>query len=415
MTQTRYCCQSGLSRPYCSRRNCDLLVRDPLAHRLDLGDVGREIVARRQLDDDEDKDADADQRPHHDDEAADEKGEHVVRLSPIREPERVRAIHAEIGARLEIVGAVLRHVLQLVGDDHQLLDAGDDADREHLVRPERQDLVPDGFARRRRRRLAPFLLERHQLLDRVEVRLLAHLAARLRPKSPGRPLELVGRQRRELGRAHLRLQHRVLKPPPDRHLRLAGIDAVVENLALRRLDEERDADLLPVVADQLEHVGLLGLLAGRLDHDLQRPAVGQEPDAVRVALGQPEAVEKLVGEIGIVLRPLGLILVLEELRLRQHRVVRRNGHAVEDRVVDVVAVDRHRERPPEIGVAEKLAHDRIDVVQVGKERHPRALRPEPAAHLIAAPLLRLLQEGEVGEARDRRPAGRLRRRRPSPE
>ena len=33
--------------------------------RLDLGDVGREIVARRQLDDDEDEDADPDQRPHH--------------------------------------------------------------------------------------------------------------------------------------------------------------------------------------------------------------------------------------------------------------------------------------------------------------------------------------------------------------
>ena len=134
-----------------------------------------------------------------------------------------------------------------------------------------------------------------------------------------------------------------------------------------------DADLAPVVADQLEHVGLLGLLAGRLDDDLQRPAVRQKPDAVAVALGQAEPVEQLVGEIGIVLRPLRLILVLEERRFRQHGVVRRHRDAVEDRVVDVVAVDRHRERAAEIGVAEELAQHRIDVVQIREERDARAL------------------------------------------
>ncbi len=48
----------------------DLLVGDALAHRLDLGDVGGEVVARRKLDDDEDEDADSKQRPAHRDHAS---------------------------------------------------------------------------------------------------------------------------------------------------------------------------------------------------------------------------------------------------------------------------------------------------------------------------------------------------------
>ena len=54
-----------------------------------------------------------------------------------------------------------------------------------------------------------------------------------------------------------------------------------------------------MVLDELQHVGLLGLLARRLDHDLQRLTVRQEPDVVGAPLGQPQTIEQLVGEIGI--------------------------------------------------------------------------------------------------------------------
>ena len=118
----------------------------------------------------------------------------------------------------------------------------------------------------------------------------------------------------------------------------------------------------------------------------------------RVALGQAEAVEKLVGEVGIVLRPLRLVLVLEERRFRQHRVVRRDRDPVEDRVVDVVAVDRDRQRAAEIGVAEQLAQTGSMTFRSGKSATRAPFVAEPAADLVAAPLLRLLQEGEVGEA-----------------
>ena len=289
-----------LIEPVLLAQELDLLVRDPLAHRLDLGHVGRKIVARRELDDDEDEDADPNQRPYHDDETADEKSKHAGRSYSSQKVSGL--IDAEIGARVEVVGGVLGHVLQLVRDDHQLLDARHDADREYLIRPERQDLVPHRFARRHRRAQAPFLLQRHQLLHGFELGLFAHLATGLCPKPPRRPLELVGRERREFGRAHLRLQHRVLQAPPHRHLRLASVDAAIEDFALRRLDEELYADLAPVVADQLEHVSLLGLLACGLDDDLQRLAVRHKADAVAVTVGQADPVQKLIGQVRVVLQ-----------------------------------------------------------------------------------------------------------------
>ncbi len=54
----------------------DLLQVDGFALALQLGDVGREIIARRQLDDDEDDDADRDQCRDHDEEALDDIAEH---------------------------------------------------------------------------------------------------------------------------------------------------------------------------------------------------------------------------------------------------------------------------------------------------------------------------------------------------
>ena len=58
--------------------------------------------------------------------------------------------------------------------------------------------------------------------------------------------------------------------------------AAAEDVALRRADEQRDADLAPVIGDEFEHVGLQRAFAGRLDDDLRRASVGQQPHAVVV-------------------------------------------------------------------------------------------------------------------------------------
>src|SRR3546814_4262581 len=107
----------------------------------------------------------------------------------------------------------------------------------------------------------------------------------------------------------------VLGAEGDRHDRLAGEDAVAQYLALQRLGEELHADLPPGVADQLQHVDFLVVLAGGLDDDLQRAAVGQQAIAVAVALGQADLVEQRVGFRGV---EGGISLAVRRLRSEEH-------------------------------------------------------------------------------------------------
>src|SRR6185295_3463255 len=106
------------------------------------------------------------------------------------------------------------------------------------------------------------------------------LAAGLEVLAELRPLQLRLAGGRELVRARVRRGEAVLETAPDRHHGLPREHAVAERLALRRLAEQLDADLAPGLADQLEHVGLLGTLARGLDDDLERPAVGQPANTV---------------------------------------------------------------------------------------------------------------------------------------
>ena len=226
---------------------------------------------------------------------------------------------------------------------------------------------------------------------------------------PGRPLELFGVHGGEFCRAHRFVQERVFQAAPDRHLGGTRLDAIVEDLALHGLDEQPDTDRVPVVAHQFQDVDLLTLLAGRLHDDLHGAAVRQQPPAISVALVEAQIVEHRVRELGIVLGPLRPVFVPVERRLAQHRVVAGLGQPVEDGIVDVLAVDRHRQRAAEIGVAEELAPDRILDVEVGIERQARTLGRRPAAHLDAAALLPPASGRCSWRSRDRRPAGRIRR------
>jgi hypothetical protein len=68
-----------------------------------------------------------------------------------------------------------------------------------------------------------------------------------------------------------------------------------KTVAHEGLGEEAHADPAPAVADQLEHVGLLRHLAGGVDNDGERPAIGQQAEAVIVAPGEPDLVQQIVG------------------------------------------------------------------------------------------------------------------------
>ena len=75
-----------------------------------------------------------------------------------------------------------------------------------------------------------------------------------------------------------------------------------------------------MIVHQLQHVGLERALAGGLDDDLGAPPVGQQPDAVVVALVKAELVEQRVGLVGIELAPGVGIFRLEERAFGQDRV-----------------------------------------------------------------------------------------------
>src|SRR5688572_14350234 len=207
------------------------------------------------------------------------------------EPERVRAINAEKRPRIPVIEAALRDVHQRFARDHRLRHAGDHADRELLLGVQLEHRVPGALAVLAVRRLEPPAIQALQLLRFGHVHRLAGLAAGLEVLAPLRPLVLRLRGRRELVGAVLRRGEPVLDSAPRRHDGLAGIDAVAPGFALRGLAEELDAHLAPGLADELEHVGVLGRFAGGLDDELERPTVRQPADAV-VALLQADLVEQ---------------------------------------------------------------------------------------------------------------------------
>src|SRR3546814_572544 len=132
------------------------------------------------------------------------------------------------------------------------------------------------------------------------------------------------------------------------------------------------------------------------------PAVGQQAIAVAVALGQADLVEQRVGFRGV---EGGISLAVRRLVERavgQHQVVRRQAEAVVDDLVDLGAVDAERKRLAETGVAVQRAPYRVRHVEVRIERELRAAHRLPQPHVIAAALLRRLQEGVVGEVQSTR-------------
>ena len=189
---------------------------------------------------------------------------------------------------------------------------------------------------------------------------LAALALALDVIAPLRPLQLLLLDRRELLGAHVRRRNAVVEPRPDRHHRLPREHALAEHLALRRPRVERDADLAPAVADQLEHVGLLGALACRVDDDLQRLAArasSASPVASRAV--RPISSSSAFAAFNVELRPRIAVRLVEQRALRQHRVVRRLHEPEIDDLVDLVPVDPERQRAPEPDVAQQLAPGRV--------------------------------------------------------
>ncbi|MCY1242518.1 hypothetical protein D9M72_554830 [compost metagenome] len=139
--------------------------------------------------------------------------------------------------------------------------------------------------------MPPALQQLSQFDSGRQIRRLAHFAMGQVVEPPDRPLQLVVGRRRQLPRVHARGRNAVVEPEPHRHDDLAADSTAAERVALRGADEKRYPDLLPVVGDELQHVRLECAFAGRFHDDLRGPAIGQDANAVTIALRQARFVE----------------------------------------------------------------------------------------------------------------------------
>src|ERR1700730_6192866 len=131
-----------------------------LAGALQFGDVGREVIPWRQVDNREDHDTDRYQCRDHDQNAVHNVAEHLARFLSrcwrrdshrrrfrrrlgLVEPEPVRFVNTEIGSRIPIVDSLLGDISKFVVDHYRLQYASDGSDREHLVRPDLKDVPPN--------------------------------------------------------------------------------------------------------------------------------------------------------------------------------------------------------------------------------------------------------------------------------
>ena len=129
------------------------------------------------------------------------------------------------------------------------------------------------------------------------------------------------------------------------------------------------------------------MVAGRPSGSRRMPS---EPRLFR-----PTSSRSLFASFGSYCRPLGRVLGLEQLRALHDRVVGGFGQAQVDDLVELVTVDRQRQRAAEADVAHQLAPFLVARRQVGIEGDLRARAGLPQVDVDARCLGALLQEGVV--------------------
>ena len=244
--------------------------------------------------------------------------------------------------------------------------------------------------------MAPGLVQRIEPPRRFHIGRLACCAPGLVILAPFRPLQLLLAGGGEFGRAHIGRREPVFPARPDRHERLAGEDAVAQQLALERLGVQRYPQLQPAVADEFEYIRLFRALAGGLDDQLRRTAVGQQAQPV-IAPSEPCLVQQGIGRIGIVGRPALPDLFVVERASRKQAVVAGEREPEIDDLVDFLPVEAERQRPAHPAVPEQGPPDGVGGIEVRVKRRMRALARAPEADLVAARLLAALQEGHIVE------------------
>ena len=249
----------------------------------------------------------------------------------------------EVGVRAP-ENVLIGNVLQAVVDDHRMrrqpmvgIIGSSSAKKAKYALPSRAaSAVP----------VAACLNACQRSLERLDLtrRLHAALGAGDEPEAP-LPAPVVGAAafERELvpGAAP---EQRGAAQVPRRDGRLVGVEALALQGAVDQLAGAFDADLAPVVGDQLADRLLRPLQDADLDHQVEPLAVvGTPPEPVAVALVEPDGVEQPVGAV----RDAGQVVVVpglvEELHGVQGRRRVRVAEAEEHDLVHLLALQGHRQ------------------------------------------------------------------------
>ena len=145
---------------------------------------------------------------------------------------------------------------------------------------------------------------------------------------------------------------------PDRALHLAIGQPLDRNrVESTSLDGGIDADIAPVGCDHFADFGGQGANAqtGLFDQVGERLAILAQADALGILLIQAHLVQQLVGLIFVELRPGGAVFLLVILGGGHRAQLAHAGRAEEQALVDLVAIDGHRERFDEVRVIDDLS------------------------------------------------------------
>ncbi len=130
------------------------------------------------------------------------------------------------------------------------------------------------------------------------------------------------------------------------------------------------ANVAPVAAHHLgvlagddahAHTGVLNVVPEPL-------AVGAQPPAVAIALVQAHLVQELVPQVWIKLRPGGAVRFLVVLGVGHGGDLPHAGQAKEQALVDLFAVNGHRERPDKVGMLDDLCQHLVIGEKVLREQ-----------------------------------------------
>ncbi len=212
-----------------------------------------------------------------------------------------------------------------------------------------------------------------------------------------------------LGEEVARIEHRVepARSAPYGGIMIVVVAARVVERALDDVDLHVDADRHPVPLHQLERVDLVGIGGNDVDGHEHLLPVGAQAEALAVLLVQADLVEQGVRLGRLVLGELlGRLLIVPGM-LGPGSELPGLALAEEDDVDDLLAVDAHRKRLPELLVREELALLGVLVRDVQVDLHHLAVGVDQVEQPVAA-LLHALRQASACSARCRYggPAGR---------